>query len=96
MSRQNTNALEKSHTPGQAKIDGALMSLGEREQPAYMALQPQLRRQSREQHKYRTSQGKLENTEYFNVPLNGEYYNVPLNRSNAEQDADDYENAPSF
>ncbi|KAK2569602.1 Protein sidekick-2 [Acropora cervicornis] len=93
ISRQNTNALEKLRTLGQAKSDGALMSLGEREQPAYMALQWHLRGQSRE-HRYQTSKGKLENTEYYNVPLNSEYYNVQLKRVNALRDSGDYENAP--
>ena len=93
ISRQSTNALAKLRTLGQAKSDGALMSLGDREQPAYMALQRHLREQSRE-HRYQTSKGKLGNTEYYNVPLNSEYYNVQLKRVKAVRDSGDYENAP--
>lgn len=93
ISRQNTNALAKLRALGQAKSDGALMSLGEREQPGYMALQRQLRGQSLG-HRYQKSKGKLENTEYYNVPLNSEYYNVQLKRVNAVRDSADYENAP--
>ena len=93
ISRQTTNALENLHTFGQAKSDGVLLSLGEREQPAYMALQRQLRGESLG-HRYQKSKGKLENTEYYNVPLNSEYYNVQLKRVNAVRDSGDYENAP--
>lgn len=93
ISRQNTNALKKLRTLGQAKSDGVLMSLGEREQQTYMALQRQMRGQSLG-HRYQKPKGKLQNTEYYNVVLNSEYYNVQLKRGNAVRDSGDYENAP--
>ena len=60
------------------------MSSGETEQLAYMELQPQ---EGPLKHVYQTSQGKLENTEY---------YNVQLNKDNVVKDTGDYEIAATF
>ena len=59
------------------------MSLGEIER-AYMEIQPQ---GESLKHVYQTLQGKVENTEY---------YNVQLNKDNVVQDTGDYENAATF
>ena len=60
MSRQNTNVSENWLTHSQSR---APMSSGEAEEQAYMELQPAGRIT---EHVYQTSQGKLENTEYYN------------------------------
>ena len=80
MPRQNTNVSEDWHTHSQSR---AVMSLGEIER-AYTEIQPQ---GESLQHVYETLQGKVENTED---------YNVQLNKDNVVQDTGDYENATTF